>query len=252
MKASPYKFFGLLLLISLPFWVVGSIVRVEVLPGVPLSAAMVVVPLLTAVILIGRHKSLSVLSTFLMSALDASRIKLWVWPFAIGLMPMVMLVSAIIQSALGESLPAFTFDAGDVLLLFSLFFLAATLEELGWTGYATRPMVQRYGILGAGIAIGIVSAVWHLVPLLQVERAWDWVACWALGTVSRRVLIVWMFVRGGQSVFSASLLHAMSNVSWMLFPVMGSHFDPMVSGLILLAITMAVQMITWRRSSLSA
>ncbi len=40
-------------------------------------------------------------------------------------------------------------------------------------------------------------------------------------------------MRGGRRVVAASLFHTMSNVSWMLFPVMGSHYDPMVTAVIL-------------------
>lgn len=69
-------------------------------------------------------------------------------------------------------------------------------------------------------------SLWHMFPLLQVERPTEWIFWWSLATISRRVLIVWLIVYGGKSVFGAALLHAMSNLSWMMFPVMGSHYDP--------------------------
>lgn len=95
---------------------------------------------------------------------------------------------------------------------------------------------KKYGLIVAGLIIGTVAGVWHLTPLLQAERSWDWIAWWALGSVSRRLIIVWLYVRGGQSVLSATLFHAMSNVSWMLFPVMGSHYDPITTALILVVL----------------
>ena len=38
-------------------------------------------------------------------------------------------------------------------------------------------------------------------------------------------LIVWLCNNTGQSVFAAALFHATLNLTWMLFPVYGSHFD---------------------------
>lgn len=159
-------------------------------------------------------------------------------------MPIVMLMSGVIQIAMGDELPQVQFDPVQTLVLFGLFFIAATAEELGWSGYATRPLVKAHGVIGAGLVIGAVAAVWHLIPLLQVDRGWDWIAWWALGTVARRVCIVWMYMRGGQSVFSTSLFHAMSNLSWMLFPVMGSHYDPMVTACVMVGVTAALLVVS--------
>jgi membrane protease YdiL (CAAX protease family) len=113
-----------------------------------------------------------------------------------------------------------------------VFFISALGEELGWSGYALDPMQARWGALGAGLLIGLVSAVWHVVPLLQARRPAEWIAWWGIWTVAGRVLIVWLYNNAGKSVFVAAVFHMMTNVTWQLFPVSGSHFDPRVTGMI--------------------
>ncbi|MEL7028997.1 MAG: CPBP family glutamic-type intramembrane protease [Pseudomonadota bacterium] len=246
---SPYGFFGLLFLLSVPFWLVGAFVGEEILPGLPMSSAMVVCPALAACILVYRSGGAAALRPFLGRAGDFTRMRGWVWAFALGVMPVVMVLSGVIQVALGDPLPPFQFDPVQAVALFGLFFVAATAEEIGWSGHATRPLAEAHGPILAGVIIGAVASLWHLIPLLQVERTLEWIAWWAAGSIARRVCIVWMFVRGGQSVFSTSLFHAMSNLSWMLFPVMGSHYDPMVTGSVLIAATSLLLLISGVRSS---
>ena len=151
------------------------------------------------------------------------------WGVALGFMPAVMLLSAVVQNASGDPLPPFVLDPARAAALFGLFLLAATLEEIGWTGHAANRLHGRFGVVGTGVLIGAAAALWHLIPLLQVDRSGEWIAWWVLGTVARRVVIVWLYVHGGRRVFTASLFHAMSNLTWMLYPVMGSHFDPAVT-----------------------
>ena len=230
---SVFVFFGLVFLISAPFWALGHVTSDQFLPGLPVSSLMVLVPTLVAGVLVVRSGGVGTVWRFLAQAFDAPKLRLWVWVATFGTMPGVMLLSALWLNASGTELPPFEFDLGRVLVLFALFFVAATLEELGWTGFVTQPLLKRLGVLTAGLIIGAVAAIWHLLPLLQVDRAWDWIAWWALGTIARRVLIVWIYARGGQSVFGASLFHTMSNLSWMMFPVMGSHYDPMRTAIIL-------------------
>jgi len=247
--SSAGAFFGLLFLLSLPFWLLGAMADGALLPGLPISAFMVVCPVLAAGILCWRAGGSRSLWAFLQQATDWRKLPAWAWVVAIGAMPFVMIIAALIQIATGADLPAPQWTVSQTLMLFALFLVAGIAEELGWTGYATRRIGTSYGVVGTGLIIGIVAVVWHVVPLLQADRGADWIAWWALATLCRRILIVWLYFRGGCSVFGASLLHAMSNLSWMLFPVMGSHYDPMVTGLVTLflaAMLLAIDRF-WRR-----
>jgi membrane protease YdiL (CAAX protease family) len=48
--------------------------------------------------------------------------------------------------------------------IFAFYAFGALFEKIGWTGYATGPLQRRYGVLGAGLIIGTVRAIWHIVP----------------------------------------------------------------------------------------
>ena len=234
------KFFSLIFFVSAPFWALGALSDDLLLPGLPLSALMVVCPVMIAAVLVLRDGGRSALWKFLAQSMDVHKMRHWAWIAALGTMPLVMVLSGGLQIASGTDLPPMEFEVGQALVLFAVFFLAATAEELGWTGFATRPLLKAHGILGAGLIIGLAAVVWHVLPLLQADRTWGWIAWWALGTIARRVLIVWVYARGGQSVFGSSLFHAMSNLTWMLFPVMGSHYDPRITALVLMTFAIVI------------
>jgi membrane protease YdiL (CAAX protease family) len=117
-------------------------------------------------------------------------------------------------------------------LLFVLFFILAIGEEVGWTGYATDPLQDRWSALTASIILGLVTAIWHFVPLIQMGRTPIWIAWWSLGSISIRILTVWLYNNTGRSLFAAIVFHAMDNLSFALFPNYGSHWDPAVAGVI--------------------
>ncbi len=234
--SDPLRFFGLLFLLSAPFWVLGAVAGHDLLPGLPISAFMAICPALAAILMVWRTNGPGAIKSFLRMTGDGFQIRPWVWIVALATMPAVMVLSGTVLLFMGKDLPAPQISLFQALALFTLFFVAALAEEIGWTGYATRPLVKAHGLIAAGLTIGLVSAVWHVIPLLQVERSWDWIAWWALGSIARRMIIAWLYVVGGQSVFAASLFHTMSNVSWMLFPVLGSHYDPVSTALILVVL----------------
>ncbi len=233
---NPLGFFALLFGLSTPFWIAGTLLDGQLLPGLPVSALMAIVPGASALVLVIRHGTAADVRALFAASIDFAQMRPWAWWIAVGTMPLVMVLSAALLLLMGTELPAPEISWLQLVGLFVLFLLAATAEELGWTGYLTGTLVKRHGLVLTALMIGSVAVVWHLIPLLQVGRAWDWIAWWAMGTMARRIIIVWLYVRGGQSVFSASLFHAMNNVSWMMFPVLGSHYDPMTTALITSAI----------------
>lgn len=56
-----------------------------------------------------------------------------------------------------ESLPAMLFNGLLVGMAVGLF------EELGWTGFATPRLVQRYSIILSGLVIGTLWGAWHFI-----------------------------------------------------------------------------------------
>jgi CAAX protease family protein len=104
---------------------------------------------------------------------------------------------------------------------------AGVFEELGWTGFAAPRLRQCYGVLAAGLIVGVPWAAWHVLG-----------AVWASGTVSGalplasyvldpflfltvfRVLIVWVYDRTG-SVLVAMLMHVSLTASARILTVPG-------------------------------
>ena len=119
-------------------------------------------------------------------------------------------------------------------LLFVLFFVLAIGEEVGWTGYATDPLLERWSALATGLILGLMAVLWHLVPLIKMGRTPIWIGWWAVWSVPLRVLFVWLYNNTGKSVFAAILLHAMVNLSNSspFIPRQGSHLDMAVIGVI--------------------
>jgi len=77
-----------------------------------------------------------------------------------------------------------------------------------------------------------------------VHRSLAFIAWWSLGTVAARVIIVWLYNNTGKSVFVAALFHTMINLTWQVFPINGSYYDPRVTGIIT-AIVAVVVVIVW-------
>jgi membrane protease YdiL (CAAX protease family) len=162
-------------------------------------------------------------------------------------MPAITLASHVLMRAAGAALPPADIRLAPSLLLFLGLAVAGFFEEAGWSGYATDALQERRGPLAAALVIGLVWAVWHIVPLVQAHRQAGWIAWWGLGTVGSRVIIVWLYNHSGRSVVAAALYHAMSNLCWQLFPQRGSHYDPRYTSPLILAVA-AVVTLTCARS----
>ena len=89
----------------------------------------------------------------------------------------------------------------------------------------------------------MVWAVWHFIPLLSVPRSPIFIAWWTLGTISFRVIMTWLYNNTGKSVFTAVIFHAMINLTWQLFPINGSYYDPQVTSLLVAAAALIVVVI---------
>jgi membrane protease YdiL (CAAX protease family) len=188
---------------------------------------------------------------WLKTAFDFKRAKAKIWYVPIILlMPCIMVLSYGAIRLMGVPVPAPQFSVGTILALFVGFFIGALGEELGWSGYALDPLQERFGALWGALLIGVVWAVWHYVPLREAHRSLGFIAWWSLGTVAARVIIVWLYNNTGKSVFVAALFHTMINLTWQVFPINGSYYDPRVTGLIT-AIVAVVVVIVWGPQTLA-
>lgn len=155
-----------------------------------------------------------------------------------------MLLTYALMRFLNLPLPTARYPIQAAPVLLPALFIAPLGEELGWSGYVIDPKQHRWNTLEASIVLGLVWAAWHIVPLTQADRSLGWIAWWSLATVASRVLIVWLYNTTVRSVFAASLFHGISNLSWLLFPNYGSHYDPRISAPII-ALAAAIVAIVW-------
>jgi uncharacterized protein len=242
--ASVTSFLVLVFVLLIPFLVLEALHPVEILPGLPLSALGAFTPALAALILTYKQDHLSGVRGLLGRSFDFKRIKSLAWFLLILLIaPAIAVFAYGILRVTGVPLPDPTRWTLAIVPLFILLFIAALGEEIGWTGYATEPLLQRWGTLVASIVLGVIWAAVHFIPLTQVGRSVEWIAWWSLGTISYRVIMTWLYVHSGKSLFGAAVFHAMINLSWQLFPNHGSHYDPRIFSLVAFAFGIAMYVI---------
>jgi membrane protease YdiL (CAAX protease family) len=254
MKRSPLKFFVLVFALSLPFWLLGAIAQHFSLGlpfNLPVSALQFVCPLIAACILVSREEQPGGVKRLLKRAFDGKRIKHKIWYVPIILlMPLIMVLSYEVMLLLGRPLPE-PHISFLIPILFVVFFLPAACEEVGWTGYVTDPMQDRWSALTTSILLGAVWAILHVVPDIQAHETWAWIAGQRFYSVVLRILIVWLYNNTGKSVFAAILFHDMDSVSvYSLFPNTGSQYDPAITG-VLTAITAVIVTYFWGPKTLA-
>lgn len=244
-KKSPLKFFVFVFALIIPFWVLGAVTGIQLLPGVPIAALAFVCPVTAAMILEYRENKGTGVRALLKRSFDFKRIKVKGWYVPVLLLyPTVLALSFFVMRLTRMNVPAPSISVPSALLLCVVCFILALGEELGWSGYVIDPMQDRWGALKASLVLGSIWAVWHYVALVQAHNSVTWIAWWTLLTVAARVIMVWLFNNTGKSVFAMALFHMTLNVGWQLFPVNGSFFDPRVTGLSMAAVATIV-VIVW-------
>lgn len=239
-KRSPFVFFLLVFLISIPGYVIGLVA--------PFSLVMVVYTLLAASILTCREAGSEGVKSLLRRSFDYERItrKIWYVPI-LFLMPGVMILEYWWLRLVGVPVPGLHVPFLMMPIYVLVFFFAGIGEEIGWSGYALDPLQDRWGALPAGIVIGTVWALWHLVPYALANPS-VWVAGQCASTVLLRVLMVWIYNNIGKSVFGMILFHAMINM--VTVPDYGFPYDPLVAGPIL-AIMAGTVVVLWGPKTLA-
>jgi len=234
-------FFALVFVLSIPFWILDTVYPIELLPGLPLSALGVLAPTLAACMLVYKNERFPGVLQLLKRSFDFKRIqnKNWIL-MAILINPLIAILAYASMRAGGVSIPNTAPLTLTIFPLFLVFFISALAEEIGWTGYATEPLMRQWGFVAASILLGCIWAVWHFVPLLQAHRSPEWIAWWSLWTISLRIIMGGLYIHAGKSVFVAALFHTMINLCWQLFPINGSFYDPRVFGIITFCFAIAL------------
>jgi uncharacterized protein len=223
----------------------------EIPINLPVSALMAFNPMIVALSLVFRENGTDGVKALLKRVFDFGRIqnKLWYLPIFL-LMPLVMILEYGIMNVMGNSIPDPQFPILMTPLMFCVFFIFAVGEEMGWQGYVFEPLQERWNALGASIILGIVWAVWHIIPYIQTHNTPIWIVWQCLVSVGLRVLIVWLYNNTGKSLFAAITFHAMINVSTFLFPNYGSYYDPFIA-CVIIAVAVVVVAMLWDSKTLA-
>jgi membrane protease YdiL (CAAX protease family) len=252
---SPLIFFCLVFLFSIPIWVIGPIAERLLLAGLstdlPVSSLMACCPIIAAVILVRRDEGSEGVKTLLRRAFDYRRIKGKTWYVPIlTLWPAMTVLEYGLMKVMGVPLPDPKLPVLMLPVSFAVFFVAAVGEEMGWQGYVMDPLQDRWNALTASIMVGIVWAVWHFVPFIQMDRTPTWIAWQGTSMVVARILALWIYNNTGKSVFATILFHAMNNVATVLLPSYGWHYDPSVAAVIT-AVAAAIVIFLWGPKTLA-
>ena len=235
MMKLPLSYFIMVFVLSVPFYFLGTagthILGLSILPA---SALMVIVPLIVAVTLIHQQRGSLGVMALLKSTLVYQRSRGMGWILvALLFMPFVFILEFAIIRLTGVALPLPKITPSQLPFLFLVFFVGAVGEEAGWQGYAYPALYKRLSAFRSAVILGAVWGLWHVVPFVQQGRSADWILWQCLSTVAMRIIIVWLFENTNKSIFIAVLLHTMFNVSWALFPIAGSFYDPFIAFVIL-------------------
>ena len=243
-----WRFFAWTFLWSLPFYVWGVVAPVRGLPfGLPATAIMVIIPASAALMMARQENRLPWPGVSLAPHTQLS--PGWL-AFTLLCMPLATAIGALAMLASGVTLPPASWPTPlHLSLMVSAYVIGAVFEEIGWTGYATDPLIKRWGIPGTGLIIGAIWACWHVVPWwLGQGHSLYWVSGQVVLTVLMRVMMVWIFAHGGRSLALAILFHTSINVSYSLFPHEGSHYDPwaVLVGLAIVVLLTSILRRLWR------
>jgi len=242
-------------LLAVPFWLAGingrHLLGKPIPIDLPVSALAAFVPAVAAIIIVWWNHGWRGAAELLGSAIDIWKIedRRWLLP-AFLLMPCLLALEYGLMAVTGRSLRDPMFSLAVLPQYFAIFFVSAIGEELGWQGYAVASLEARCTALQTGLIVGLIWAVWHIIPYLQTNHGVDWVTWQCAQTVLGRLLMVWLSNNANGSVFIAIVFHMMINVSEFIFPNYGSHYDPFLNTMFMGAVASLVVFL-WGSRTLS-
>jgi membrane protease YdiL (CAAX protease family) len=245
------------LLLSIPFWAIGALATAGVIPDqVLLRASWSLTPMIAASILIFRARGRAGVAALFRRIVDISRTRSPAWYLVVFLLgPAIVGTQYVLALSSGSPVP----DPRWTLLVpvsYLGLFLLTPAEELGWTGYVLDTALARWSALQAGLLTGAIWAAAHAPVWLLAGQSIEWCLWQMLFVIAIRVLMTWVYVNVGRSLFAMDLLHPGFFVWWYLWPVDGtglsipSFYDP--RNLAITAIAMAaVVTFLWGSKTLS-
>lgn len=192
----------------------------ETLEGSGLAIAMLLGPSLSGLLLTALLDGRAGLRRIGASVLHWRVSPLW-YGLALLTMPLTLLTVLLLFSTFVD--PAY--GPGFVWPLFAVGLIAGLFEEIGWTGFVTPRLLTAHAMGGAGLMLGLIWALWHLLVDFRYNAGSMgivWILEFAIVYMATltpyRILMTWVFART-RSLLLAILMHA-SFTGWLmvLFP----------------------------------
>ena len=216
-------FLALTFLLSLPFYLLSALAHLRIISNPDMGAIYIalftITPIASAAILTFRNYGKRGLKQLLWKTFDFKKITKKRWYLAIFLLPpFIFLLSSIWVVLSGAMLPPALAPLMALPVVILFFFFLAAGEEVGLMGCAYESIQARGSALRAALVLGMIWAFWHIPffvfmmpdPLLLVPQV--------LSLVGIRILIVWVLINTGRSVFAAIMFHAVDNAALVTFP----------------------------------
>ena len=216
-------FVAIELVLSVPFWAIGALATMGVIPDqVMLRASWSLTPMIAASILVFRSGGTAGLRGLFARVVDVARIRSRWWvsvAFLLG--PAIVFAQYGLAVLAGSAVPAPQLTLM-VLASYAGLFLLTPAEELGWTAYVLDGAQARWIALRAGLVTGAIWAVAHAPVWLLAGQSIEWCLWQMAYVVALRVLMTWVYNNVGRSLFVMDLLHPGFFVWWYLWPVDGT------------------------------
>jgi membrane protease YdiL (CAAX protease family) len=167
---------------------------------------------------------------YIKSCYQVKRIGARRWIFIILIFPVIHTVSIFFDLLTGGTLPEMTNlravlqnPVSFIPLLLLSFMSGPFSEELGWRGFALKPLLDRFGFTRASVLLGLIWGVWHL-PLYFMPETWHGQMGFALAgfwmflllNIGLSAIMSFVFIKTNHSIVSAMLLHLTNNFTAQL------------------------------------
>ncbi len=229
-----YLYFISLLIVTIPFWILGSVTKIHGLPfDMQLNVLLVLaIPLVSSYFIVktyGRAGLKQALREIL-----PGRVRYQDTLIAFLTMPLVAMIAFLVLRA---SVPfdGWSISIGILPLYFVVYYIAAACEEMGWTWYATPLIARRHSILLTGIIIGVMWSLVHIWPWYQQSGLWFMVGMIII-TIINRLIMTWLYLKRGKSLMLVIVYHAMINTTFTVFYANSPYANPFVYALMLVAL----------------
>jgi len=164
---------------------------------------------------------------------DFRRVSIKWYTLIFLLFPALHFIAIGITKWLGGSPPDFAFvketmsTPTGILMVLVLYLVQAGLEELGWRGYMLDRLQEYWKPLSASLILGVVHMLWHLPTFWIIGTNQS---SWKSGieplafigfVVAGSIYSSWCYNDNRRSILSTILLHAVGNLSAIIFVMAG-------------------------------